>query len=136
MGDVMALPMEGACYDAVICLAVLEHVPRPWKAVEETCRVLKSGGKLFCYVPFLSPYHAMEGYYGDYFRFTEDGIRALCEGFSRVEVQAVRGPVETLTHLLPGKLGASWVRRLGRRVDGIRKASGKQVSGYFFVATK
>jgi SAM-dependent methyltransferase len=136
VGDVMALPMEDACYDAVICLAVLEHVPRPWKAVEEMCRVLKPGGKLFCYVPFLSPYHAMEGYYGDYFRFTEDGIRALCEGFSRVEAQAVRGPVETLTHLLPGKLGASWVRRLGRRVDGIRKASGKQVSGYFFVATK
>lgn len=134
VGDVMALPMEADQYDAVLCLAVLEHVPRPWDAVREMLRVLKPGGTLFAYVPFLSPYHAMPGYYGDYFRFTEDGIRALCEHFVDVRVAPVRGPMETLTHLLPGR--QKFLRRLANTFDRWRRGSGKQVSGFYFTAKK
>ena len=134
IGDVMALPMEAEQYEAVICLAVLEHVPRPWVAVGEMHRVLKPGGLLFAYVPFLSPYHALTGYYGDYFRYTEDGIRALCERFTDVRVAAVRGPAETLAHLVPGR--QTLLRRIGRWVDGLRRSSGQQVSGFYFTARK
>lgn len=136
IGDVMALPLNDKMYDTVLCLAVLEHVPAPWKAVDEIFRVLKPGGLLFAYVPFLSPYHAMPGYYGDYFRFTDDGIRALCSTYADVQICGVRGPAETITHLLPGRLHGPPLASIGRLIDRFRSASGKQVSGYFFTARK
>lgn len=136
VGDVMAIPLADASWDAIVCLAVLEHVPRPWDAMNEMFRVLKPGGLLLVYVPFLYPYHAMRGYYGDYFRYTEDGIRSLCEKFTDVRLAAVRGPVETLANLLPGGLSAKSFKFFGRWLDGLRKSSGKQVSGYFFLARK
>jgi SAM-dependent methyltransferase len=136
IGDVMAMPCEDASYDAIICHAVLEHVPRPWAAMSEIFRVLKPGGTLFAYVPFLSPYHAMPGYYGDYFRFTEDGIRSLCGDFTHVEVVPVRGPAETLGHLIPSSVVRSTCVRIGRWIDTHRHASGKQAAGYFFTAKK
>lgn len=134
VGDVMQLSLPNETYDAVICLAVLEHVPRPWDAVKEMYRVLKPGGFLFLYIPFLSPYHAMPGYYGDYFRFTEDGIRSLCGDFSDLELAAVRGPIETLAHLIPGRQHS--LRRITRWLDSLRRSSGKQVSGYYMLARR
>lgn len=136
VGDVMRMSFEDCSWDRVICLAVLEHVPRPWDAVREVYRVLKPGGIAFFYVPFLSPYHAMPGYYGDFFRFTEDGIRSLCSDFSSVELCPVRGPVETITHLLPGVFGHKAVRVVGRTMDALRTSSGHQVSGYYFLVRK
>lgn len=135
VGDVMDMhAIADGTYDAVICLAVLEHVPRPWDAMREMRRVLVPGGRLFLYVPFLSPYHAMPGYYGDYVRFTEDGLRSLCEPFDDARIQPVRGPVETVAHLIPGR--TSVVRRVGRFLDRFWKRSGKQASGYFVTARK
>ncbi len=134
VGDVMDLKLPDGSYDAVICLAILEHVPRPWNAVHEMHRVLTPGGLLFIYVPFLSPYHAMEGYYGDYFRFTDDGLRALLATFTNVEIVPVRGPAETLAHLVPGR--QKFLRRIGRWIDRYRHGSGKQVSGYYLLAQK
>ncbi|MEK7508302.1 MAG: methyltransferase domain-containing protein, partial [Patescibacteria group bacterium] len=46
VGDVQQLPMPDASVEAVICIAVLEHVEEPQKAVKEMYRVLKPGG--FC----------------------------------------------------------------------------------------
>lgn len=136
VGDVMQMPFENDSWDSVVCLAVLEHVPRPWDAVQEIHRVLKPGGYAMFYVPFLSPYHAMPGYYGDYFRFTEDAVRSLSSGFSSIELRPIRGPVETIAHLMPGVLGHSVVRSLGRKIDSLRSSSGKQVSGYCFLVRK
>lgn len=133
VGDVMAMPIPDASYDAVICLAVLEHVPRPWDAIREMKRVLKPGGTVFLYVPFLSPYHAMPGYYGDYIRLTGDGIRALLDGWEDVRVQPVRGPMETLTHLMPGFLHDLFAP-LGRFIDRLRSGSGNQTSGHYATA--
>lgn len=134
VGDVMDLPIAENVYDSVLCLAVLEHVPRPWDAMREMRRVLKPGGTLVLYVPFLSPYHAMPGYYGDYVRFTDDGLRALCAAFTNVRIAPVRGPAETLTHLLPGALGRI-LAPVGRTLDRLRPGSGKQASGYYVIAT-
>lgn len=136
VGDIHAMPVADASYDAVFCLAVLEHVGKPWVAVSEMNRVLKPGGMLVAYVPFLSPYHAMPGYYGDYFRYTEDGIRSLLEDWTDVKIAGVRGPVETIVHLLPGRLTSSVIGTLARWMDGRRTSSGKQVSGYYVTARK
>lgn len=136
VGDVMAIPLTEAVYDSIICLAVLEHVPKPWLAMQEMWRILKPGGLLFVYVPFLSPYHAMPGYYGDFFRFTEDGIKSLTAQFEDFKFQSVRGPIETLSHLLPNSLGRNFFGRVANFFDGFRASSGKQVSGYYFTARK
>lgn len=134
IGDIMNMPLKSSSYDVVICLAVLEHVPKPWLAMEEMVRVLKPGGSLFLYVPFLYPYHAMPGYYGDYVRFTEDGIRSLCEGLD-IHMCPVRGRMETLVNLCP-----SFIKRLfvpiARSVDGFYSGSGKQVSGFYLVGKR
>lgn len=136
VGDIMAMPLADASADAIVCLSVLEHVPRPWDAAREIYRVLKPDGFFFAYAPFLSPYHAMRGYYGDYFRFTEDGVRALFAEFRDLRLQVVRGPIETLAHLLPGRLHHSKLIRLARWFDGLRRSSGKQAAGYYVTGKK
>lgn len=44
LGDALALPFADACFDAVCCTDVLEHVDRPGRAFEEASRVLVAGG--------------------------------------------------------------------------------------------
>ena len=136
VGDIMQAPLPDVSCDSVICLAVLEHVPRVWDAVAEIYRILKPCGFLFGYVPFLSPYHAMEGYYGDYVRFTDDGIRALCSSFSKTDICHVRGPAETILHLLPARVKLGVCVSLARTFDRFYPGSGKQASGFFFFCTK
>ncbi len=136
VGDLMRAPLSNEAYEGVICLAVLEHIPRAWEAASELHRILKPGGLLLGYVPFLSPYHAMPGYYGDYVRFTDDGIRALFREFSSVEICYVRGPAETILHLLPRRLKGRMATWLARSFDRWYPGSGKQASGFFFLCQK
>jgi len=70
------LPFHDNVFDAVISVAVLEHVHDPFKCALEISRVLKKGGELFCSVPFLQPLH---GYPHHYFNATSQGIRRLFE---------------------------------------------------------
>ena len=81
-GDIHNLPFADGSFDAFICKSVLEHVENPGQVARELSRVLKKGGKGFLYVPFLFPYHAEKGFYKDYWRFSEDGVRELLKNFS------------------------------------------------------
>ena len=47
------LPFKQGCYDSVICLDVIEHVPDMKLALDECHRVLKRGGQLCMSVPGL-----------------------------------------------------------------------------------
>jgi SAM-dependent methyltransferase len=136
VGDVQALPFKADSYDAVICLAVLEHVPRPWEGVREMRRVLQAGGLLFLYVPFLIPYHAEPGYYSDYWRFTNEGLKTLLSDFDDIRMEPVRGPAETLAHMLPAGFTLRLLPSIGRQIDRLRRASGRQTSGFFTTARK
>lgn len=68
------LPFKDESFDAVISVAVLEHVQDPFRCAKEICRVLKPGGELYYSVPFLQPYH---GYPHHYFNATWQGLARL-----------------------------------------------------------
>lgn len=130
VGDIHKLPFAPNSIDAIICIAVLEHVENPIQACKEMYRCLKPGGYLFIYVPFLFYYHAEKGYYGDFWRFTPDSIRYMCKDFSTIEIQSVRGALQTWIHLSPlGRLPL--LPRIAYFFDKIfGKLTSKQVSGF------
>lgn len=70
--DAAHLPFPDDCFDGVVCLEVLEHVPHPSKVMAEISRVLKSGGRAWISMPFLYPLHDAPF---DFQRFTEYGLQ-------------------------------------------------------------
>ena len=101
------LPFKDASFDAVISIAVLEHVRNPFRCADEIARVLKPGGKLICCAPFLQPYH---GYPHHYFNMSWQGLRALFEDELVIDDHKVTGsmtPVWTLSWMVE-----SWAKGL------------------------
>lgn len=68
------LPIQDNSVDAVLSLAVLEHVPNPFICAAEIQRVLKPGGKAYIMMPFLQAEH---GYPNHYFNATRQGVIEL-----------------------------------------------------------
>lgn len=127
VGDIQALPLDDESVDAIFCCSVLEHVLDPKKGVEEIYRVLKPGGYAYFYAPFLFYYHAMPGYYGDYWRITADGWEYLVKDFNEKKIAPVHGPFGTILNMIPGlSKKASILKPLDRWL----KPSSRQVSGY------
>ncbi len=71
VGTGESLPFKNNTFDAVLSLAVLEHVRNPFLCAQEIIRVLKPGGTLVVAVPFLQPYH---GYPDHYYNMTGKGL--------------------------------------------------------------
>lgn len=136
VGDIHDLPFEDNSVDAIICIAVLEHIENPFKAFEEMYRVLKKGGYCFIYVPFLYYYHAEVGYYNDFWRYTEDSLMHLSKEFEHVEIQKVRWPFETWIYL--SKLGRIKIlNTCARWLDvTFKKQKSKQTSGHHLFLVK
>ncbi len=136
VGDIHNMPFPPESLDSIICLAVLEHVENPIKACEEIYRTLKPNGYCFAYVPFLYYYHAEKGYYGDYWRFSRDTISYLFKRFSVMEIEPVRGAIETLLRLTPfGRSSIlSYICYYLDRITGKYKSN--QVSGYYIFLIK
>ena len=136
VGDIHNMPFENDSQEAIVCLAVLEHIENPFKASQEMYRVLKTGGYCFIYVPFLYYYHAEKTYYKDYFRYTKDSFPVLFKDFSKMEIMPVRGAIGTLVRLSP--LGR-WkvIEKLAYFLDRITgKLQSNQVSGYYIFLIK
>jgi predicted SAM-dependent methyltransferase len=85
VGDILRLPFQPETFDAATNLWVAEHVRDPARMVWEIARVLKPGGYLLLFVPFVVHEHQTPH---DYFRFTRFGTAALLEdsGFDEIEV--------------------------------------------------
>ncbi len=104
------LPFKDNSFDAVISIAVLEHVKDPWLCAKEIIRVLKPGGDLLCCVPFLQPMH---GYPHHYYNMTELGLKNLfCSGIdiTQHEVPDSVLPIWSLTWIL-----SSWANGLDEK---------------------
>ncbi|MDC3335743.1 class I SAM-dependent methyltransferase, partial [Opitutales bacterium] len=68
------LPFQDESFDGVLSLNVLEHVKDPFQCAKEISRVLKKDGKLYCVVPFMSPYHDFPDHY---YNMTQSGLKNL-----------------------------------------------------------
>jgi SAM-dependent methyltransferase len=91
------LPFPDDSVDGILSIAVLEHVPNPQEAVAEMLRVLKPGGRVYCYVPFMQGIHASPN---DYQRYTPRGLEVLFSGFSDRVVRVAAGPTSGFLWLL------------------------------------
>ena len=136
VGDIHKMPFTNESQDAIVCLSVLEHVEDPIRAAQELYRVLKPGGLLFVYVPFLYYYHAEKGYYGDFWRFTEDSLRVMFKNFSQFEIRRARGAIETWLKLSPlGRFNIALLfSRLLDKITGKDKSN--QTSGFYVFLVK
>ncbi len=103
VGDAHDLPFEDGTVDGIICIATLEHLQNPFKAVSEAYRVLKTGGKVLYYIPFLHPFHGNERF-SDYFRFTYQGCELMFYPFINVEIVANGGINNVIEKMLPKKI--------------------------------
>lgn len=94
------LPFKDATFDAVISIAVLEHVKDPFACAKEIARVLKPGGQLMCCVPFLQPLH---GYPHHYYNMTHMGLQNLFSDTLEIDQNIVYDsilPIWSLTWIL------------------------------------
>lgn len=82
LGIGQRLPFVDDAFDAVLSIAVLEHVRHPFACAAEIVRVLKPGGRLYIAVPFLQPFH---GYPDHYYNMTSSGLRNLFDGHLDIE---------------------------------------------------
>ena len=96
VGDITTLDMLENSVDAIVNIAMLEHVPNPADFVKKFHYVLKKGGKAFIFIPFMQGYHASPD---DYQRYTFEGIKNLCSEFS-IEKLIVGGPTSGLLWVL------------------------------------
>ncbi len=83
-------------FDAVLLIGVLEHVENPFQGVKEVYRILKPGGVVLLELPFIYPIH---DYPGDYWRFTDNGIRLLLKDFKIEELEGQTNTMETFALL-------------------------------------
>ncbi len=144
LGDVCSPFPEwmAARYDAVIALAILEHVHDPAAAVANFRRALRPGGRLFLYVPWIWRYHGPPDLaFQDFQRLSRDGLAYLLRDFEEVTLFPIRGKYSAIANLL--KLWKRGVeRRLGGRLNRLLDARASdwrntvQASGYLAAARK
>jgi SAM-dependent methyltransferase len=94
------LPFIDGAFDAVLSMAVLEHVKDPFLCAKEISRVLKKNGELICCVPFLQPEH---GYPHHYYNMTRQGVENLFVDHLVIDKSMVYGsvlPISSLTWIL------------------------------------
>jgi SAM-dependent methyltransferase len=89
IGDATRMPFRDESFDAILNTAVMEHVRDPQAVAAECFRVLKTGGRIYCAIPFFQMFHPDPI---DMQRYTIDGIRNLFSRFTLLERGIELGP--------------------------------------------
>jgi SAM-dependent methyltransferase len=97
VADASSLPIETETVDAIINVALLEHVKEPMMIVNEMYRTLKPGGEILAYVPFMVPFHAAPY---DYHRWTFEGAQTLFYRFDSLDTFIGCGPTSGMLYVL------------------------------------
>lgn len=84
--DGVKIPFPDACFDAAICIEVLEHTVTPEELVSEIARILKTGAPLLLTVPWSARRHHIPY---DFHRFTRERLELLlqAQGFDQIVVR-------------------------------------------------
>ena len=128
-------------FDKIICIAILEHVYNPFKAVGNLKKMLKENGTIYGYVPYLYKYHAPNDLmFQDYFRFSKDALAYLFRDFKEVELFPIRGRISTPLNIL---FAGRWKKYIERTKINILldnlvsdQINQKQCSGFNFIIKK
>jgi len=80
------LPEADSQTDFAVCCNVLEHIYNYMFLIGEIKRILKPGGQLIGFVPFFINYHPDPH---DYFRYTNEALKKILEGFKGIEIREV-----------------------------------------------
>lgn len=97
LANIAQLPVRPSSVDFILIYAVLEHVPIDTAVVNEIKRVLKPGGKVLCYYPFIQGIHASPD---DFSRHTDVGLKTLFREFKTIEIKPYGGPTSGLLWVL------------------------------------
>lgn len=128
-------------YDKIICLAILEHVYDPFKAIQNLRLMLKKNGSIYGFVPYLYNYHApLNLKFQDYFRFSKDSLAYLFKDFYQIELFPFRGRISSSLHMLFGNKWKKYVEKTNLNVflDNFisDEINHKQCSGFYFILKK
>jgi len=100
--DIHDMPYADNEFDYVLSDQILEHVEKPWIAIDEVHRVLKTDG-LAIFTSCLI--HGIHGVPNDYWRFTPNGLRVLFERFSHIHQADGIGNLLFVIKCLSGQRG-------------------------------
>lgn len=102
------LPFENDRFGAAISISVMEHLLEPQIFLDETGRILKSGGYFFISTPWIFPYHG-EPY--DYFRYSRAALEYMLgkAGFEIVYCATTGGKTRILANQF-----LRWLPRFGK----------------------
>ena len=128
-------------YDKIICIAILEHVYDPFKAVDNLKKMLKNNGIIYGYVPYLYHYHAPDNLlFQDYFRFSKDALAYLFKDFRYVEIYPIRGRVSSSFNIMFAGRWKKYIEKTGINLLLDKLSSNdknfKQCSGFNFIIKK
>lgn len=103
--DGITMPFENNIFETAFGTEVLEHCPEPKIILDETYRVLKTGGCFFFTVPFLWNLHEVPH---DEYRYTPFALERLLKdaGFKNIQIKATGGWHASMAQML-----GLWVRR-------------------------
>ena len=128
-------------YDNIICIAILEHVYDPFKAVYNLKKMLKNNGKVYGYVPYLFYYHAPADLkFQDYFRFSKDALAYLFRDFNDVELYPIRGRISSSFNMMFAGRWKNYMEKTNINIllDKLsnNEKNQKQCSGFNFIVKK
>ncbi len=87
------LPYNDSAIDNILLVNIMEHIYNYDFLLMEIYRVLKGGGKVIGFVPFMINYHPDPH---DYFRFSQEALKKIFiqVGFKDINIKAIgRGPM-------------------------------------------